>query len=407
MSQSRFHLFVGAMIAVTLTACDPPPTGMAEEEFEQGVVAGVELNQPTSMAVGPDGRLFVAQLDGGVVAVTLDEGGTSAVDVEEVVAADTLNQVLGMTFDPSAESLYLSHNFVNGTADSPFQNEIVAVEGPDWSQPETVISGLPVSGHNHGTNALRFGSDGRLYIAQGGTTSLGAPSTPDDERWRDWDETPLSGAVLVADVTAANFDGNIVYSSAEADSETELLSGDVEVFSPGHRNTYGMIFHSNGNLYTIDNGSSEPLPLSIDCETEGPPPDNDPDQLNLVREGAYYGHPNRNRARTDPRQCEYVSPSVETEDSGMLLLVPPSSNAVIEFTSDAFEGSWRGDLIYAWWSGGEIRHVDLSEDGQSVEGEEIVATDLALPLALVQVADGTIYSANFGDGSLTYLRPEE
>lgn len=400
------HPTLALLLLFVLAACDPPPPSISDVPFDSGEVEGVRLLQPTSMVFGADGRLYVSEFGGRIVALSLSNDGRTSVSMDVIVEDDVLNQVLGLAFDSSAEqpALYLSHNFVNGTGDGPFANEIIKLTAPDFSEPEVVISGLPVSGHNHGTNDLEFGPDGRLYIAQGGTTSSGAPADANDPRWRDWDESPLSGAILVADVNSPDFNGEVVYDSEQATSATELIEGDVSVFSPGHRNTYDIMFHSNGHLYSLDNGSSEPVPASLDCATLGPPPDNDPDQLNLVIEDAYYGHANRNRGRDDPRQCENVSPFDESVEDGMLLLVPPSSNSLLEVTDGVFPEDWHGDLLFGWWSGGDIRRLRLADDGRRVEGQEIVLQGLGAPISMAtDPSSGIIYIAEFGAGVITYL----
>ena len=393
-------------LAFVLVACDPAPPQLTEQEFAIGDIEDVRFVQPTSIAFGPDGRLYVSELLGRVVAVTLSEDGRRAVEVEIIVEDDVFEQILGIAVDPNSEIpvVYLSHNFINGTGDSAYPNEIVRLTGPEFDEPEVVISGLPVSLHNHGTNDLEFGPDGRLYIAQGGTTSSGAPSQADDPRWSDWDETPLSGAILVADVNADGFDGAVTYDTAHPTSSTNMLSGDVAVYSSGHRNTFDITFHTNGFMYSIDNGSSEPVPESRDCETLGPPPDDDPDQLNLVESDGYYGHANRNRGRLDDRQCKNISPFDEGPEDGMLKLVAPSSNSLIEVTGPPFPAAWHGDLLYGWWSGGEIRRLDLSDDGRTVLGEEIITDEMGAPISFAYDAErGVLYSADFGAGVITYI----
>lgn len=408
--QLKRNPIFGALIALVLvlTACDPPPPQSRGPEFDSGDLAGYEIENPTAIAIGPDGRLYVSSLEGRVDALTLD--GTTVAEVENIATEADNGQILGLAVreESGSPAVYLSENFINGASNGdPFPNRIIRIGGSDWSERSVVVSGLPVSGHNHGTNALAFGADGRLYISQGGTTSSGAPSGPEDDRWLGWDETPLSGAILVADIDAPGFDGAVTYDRSDASAGTRQVSGDVAVWSPGHRNTYGMVFHSNGNLYAIDNGSSEPLPASADCDTLERPPDNDPDQLNLVVPEVYYGHPNRSRGQTDPGECVYIAPDDEDVDSNMLKLLPPSSNAIIEFRGGgAFDGEWDGDLIYGWWTGGEIRRLVMGDDGRTIEGEELLAEDLAAPIAMVQDATGTIFIAEFS-GGISFLKPEE
>ena len=394
------------LLVVVVVACDPPLPAPTEVEFDTGRVEGARFTQPTSIVFGSDGRLYVSEVLGSIYALTLSDDGKSVLDIEQITTDDDFEQVLGLAFDTMGPepAIYVSHNYINQTGDGPLPNEIAKIHGEGFSEIDVVIWGLPVSGHNHGTNGLEFGPDGRLYISQGGATSSGAPAEPDNSRWLDWDETPLSGAILVADVNAPGFDGHVVYDRPEATSETNQISGDVHVWSPGHRNAFDLMFHSNGNMYSLDNGSSEPVPRSLDCDTLGPPPEDDPDQLNLVVEGEYYGHANRNRGRQDPSQCVNLSPFDETVDDGMLHLLPPSSDAIHEVHGPVFPDSWQGDLLYAWWSGGELRRVMLAEDGRTVEGEDIVLQDLGGPIAIAQHPDtGIVYVAEFGGGAITYI----
>ena len=63
------------------------------------------LEHPTSMAVGPDGRLYVAQQDGEIVSIA-DEDGNGVGD-QKIVYATGLELQLGITF--VGEDLYVSH----------------------------------------------------------------------------------------------------------------------------------------------------------------------------------------------------------------------------------------------------------------------------------------------------------
>lgn len=71
----------------------------------------------------------------------------------------------------------------------------------------TVISGLPVSDHDHAPNQLKFSNDGTLYMAVGGQTNAGSPHI----FLGGLQESPLSGAVLKAKIKAPGFDGFIKY----------------------------------------------------------------------------------------------------------------------------------------------------------------------------------------------------
>lgn len=66
------------------------------------------------------------------------------------------------------------------------------------------------------------------------------------------DEEMLSAATLIArDVLNPNFDGIVRYDNP---LRRQQVSGDVEVFAAGLRNSFGIVYHSNGRLYATDNG---------------------------------------------------------------------------------------------------------------------------------------------------------
>jgi large repetitive protein len=65
-------------------------------------------------------------------------------------------------------------------------------------------------------------------------------------------ENYYSAATLVAYVKDPSFDGIITY---DAEDDGAPISGTgIEIFSSGTRNPFGIVLHSNGNLYGTDNG---------------------------------------------------------------------------------------------------------------------------------------------------------
>jgi glucose/arabinose dehydrogenase len=117
------------------------------------------------------------------------------------------------------------------------------VSGEKLDQMENIITGLPVSDHDHGINGLEFGNDGELYFQVGSNTNAGVPG-PISSRSQ-LDEGYFSAATLVAYLNRPNFDGDITY-----DKDGYPVTGlDVEVFASGQRNSFDIVLHSNGNLY--------------------------------------------------------------------------------------------------------------------------------------------------------------
>ena len=244
-----------------------------------------------------------------------------------------------------------------------------------------IITNLPVANSGHESNGLAFGPDGRLYIAQGGTTNAGVIDVGGTIFQRE--ETALGGAMLVADVKAAGFNGNVTYSEGDVySSTTNVTGGHVSVYASGLRNPYDVVFHSNGRFYVTDNGPNDTYgPGSTGCApaTDTGVDAATNDEINVVVAGAYYGHPNRNRGRTDPRQCSYYpngTPSGGGYTGAMIANLPASSDGMVEYTSNKFAGQMQGDLLFAAWVNSELRRIKLSPDGLSVVEQTTLATGL-------------------------------
>jgi glucose/arabinose dehydrogenase len=254
------------------------------------------------------------------------------------------------------------------------------------------------------TNGIAFDATGKLFIAQGSASDGGLPNPY-------LHETPLSGAILVADIHAPGFDGAVTYDppGPPADFNVNQVGGDVSVYAPGMRNPYDLVLHSNGQMYSTDNGAMGQL-TSLTCSTQGGPTSTW-DELNRVIEGDYYGFPNRNRGRTDPRQCTYHPPSEASSDvyTTPLIVLPShcSCDGLAEYTSDAFGGQMQGDLIYAEWSFGRISRVRLADGGESYLDTTPLDGGFAAPLDVAVAPNGTIYVAEYSGDVVSYLTPDE
>jgi glucose/arabinose dehydrogenase/N-acetylneuraminic acid mutarotase len=393
----------------------PPPSSTAGVSFDKVFHT---LPNPTSMEWGPDGRLYVSELMGAIHALTLDSSGNVVSDVVSTALGErlTLGLTVGPESTPSNVVLYASHSSPSIDNGVPNSGIVSRLSGASLQTRTDVITGLPRAIANHGTNKIRFGGDGRLYIAQGGNTGAGAPNTAATE-FGTMQEQPLSAALLVADINAAGFDGS-------CNNETDIFGPppcDVQVFSSGLRNSYDFVFHSNGSIYAPDNGlgvtGTFPPSPTPPCFGFGDPapwdqggdnPGEQSDYLNRLLPGVYYGHPNPYRSECVFRDGRYqnVPPlpnyMAPLHDMGS----HASANGTIEYTSEAFCGKFKSGLMIARYSvGDDITLLRMSDDGQSVVSSGQLIGDLIDPLPLAMGPNGWIGVGEFGGGRVTILKP--
>jgi glucose/arabinose dehydrogenase len=348
-------------------------------------VASPSVN-PTTAAWGPDGRLYVGALGGTILAYTLDaDYNVTASQTITALQSATNKDILGIAFNPfeppGQPRLYVAHGqlFANGgacfTGFSPYSGQVSILTGPSFNSIQPLVTGLPVSNHDHGINGLQFDNAGDLLIAVGGNTNAGVAGDCDIGQIP---ESPLSAAIVKAKTSKFNFNGAISYKETAGGQpnndqsfgdNVDVVAGvDVSVFASGVRNPYDHVFTTKGQLYATDNGPNLGFgPKSTGANTQGSEPQ-DVDELVRVLAGAYYGHPNRNRGRTDSRQNVYYGTSA-AEIPGVftqkITTFPSSTDGITEYRANTFLGTMRGELIAQKHNGATYR-VKLSADGTSV-----------------------------------------
>jgi IPT/TIG domain/Glucose / Sorbosone dehydrogenase len=256
---------------------------------------------------------------------------------------------------------------------------------------------------------LSTGDKGELYICVGSNTNAGLPSSIMEDALENY----FSAAVLVANMGVLGFSGIITYDAPEnGNPVTGFGPSGVEVFAAGLRNPFGVFVHSNGNVYATDNGPNANYgPISVDCTgTQKTPRFTEEDKLVLLQKGGFYGHANRKRGETDPRQCIWRSSyAPSTSDyTAPLMSVDSSMDGIIEFESDHFDGQLRGDLILSKYQQ-ELYRVILTNNGQSVSPFSNPAVPLTGNggLAVTQAPDGTLVEARHGSNSVYTHKPIE
>jgi N-acetylneuraminic acid mutarotase/glucose/arabinose dehydrogenase len=359
-------------------------TALVPIAFNTEVVANPKA--PTQAAWGPDGRLYVGAISGDITIYTFDDD-YQVLDEQQVttIAALANHTILGVAFNPfdppNPIRIYVAHSqlYANGgdcfSGASAYTGQVSVLEGPDFSVVQPFITGLSASNHDHAVNGMAFDNHGDLLIAVGGNTNAGVPHC----KMGGLPESPLSAAILKAHVSAPSFNGIIEYE----ETATGLLNNDqvfgdivdivpgvdVFVFAPGFRNPFDIVWTTRNRLYGTDNGQNKSFgEASTSATTQELAPKSRPDEILLIEEAHYYGHPNRNRGRFDARQNVYrdpLEPSIPGEYTTPLATVDASSNGIDEYRATTFNSQMRGNLLVQKWKG-VLYNVQLSADGEAV-----------------------------------------
>ena len=379
---------------------------------------------PTSIQFGPDGRLYVAQMDGQIHAYTVARNGPNdyTVTATEIISEiyDLPNHDDDGTLNAGVVGRLLTGLWVEGTATNPV---IFAVSsdprttrvggspngdtnsgvlsrltwnGAAWAH-LPLVRGLPRSAVNHASNGLvRDAASNTIYLAQGGHTNEGGASAFSELL----PEYALSGAVLSIDLAAigeTTFDLATLDDPARAgdpdagdpfggnDGANQSVidpAGPVQVYAPGFRNPYDLALTAAGRLYVTDNGPGDGL--------GGPPTDEGaggictsaeasaglhaPDGLHYISAPGYYGgHPNPVRGNpaaspfgaavplANAIECDY---QISGTDDPSIATFPASTNGIDEYTSTNLNGIFTGNLFTISWDG-TLSRILLNPAGDS------------------------------------------
>lgn len=424
--------------SVTAAAPATPPAAGGGLDFARNSVG---FNSPTSLAFGPDNRLYAAGLLGNIEALTPNPQSqfAGAVQRQTIGALQQAfpqfgNQrlLLGIAIDPESTPdnviLWVAHSDPSlnaGSANSSMVSRI-SKSNPAGSTYDTVthvITGLPRAIANHAINSLHFGPDGKLYIALAGNTGAGGPNTAATE-FGPRPEQPLSAALLVADVKSAFFQGqcaSAVNDSNGTAAKTVPATCDVAVYSSGLRNLYDFVFHSNGQIYGPDNGlgvtGSYPRQAFPDCQgfasttpytQGGNNPGVQPDTLQRLLPGKYYGHPNpaRDECVFKDGHFQGVSPLPNYEPPLAILGDHLSSNGIVEYPVNVGCAGLKGELLISNYSlGNDLTRVKLAADGLSVLSKSSLVGGFTDPLPVAVSPQGTIYVGELSSSRITALTP--
>ena len=320
--------------------------------FGKSKLSGSDAQRPTSLQFGPDGRLYVALMDGLIKIYEIERTNSNNY---KVVSSETIHQIRSIqnhndngVVNNSLNNRLVTGLYVTGTASQPIiyvhssdprigggpsgaktnldtNSGILSrltKSGNSWQKLD-LVRGLPRSEENHHTNGIIANATGtKLYLAVGGNTNMGGTSN----NFAFLPEFALTAAILEIDLLQI---GNSTYDLPTLDDEDRngvndfndpfggnrgknqamlVSGGPVQIYSPGFRNPYDVVLMENGRMYSWDNGPNSGwggVPVNNGSQgncTNGvsEPGQTQHDALHLITGKGYYaGHPNPTRGNNN------------------------------------------------------------------------------------------------------------
>ncbi len=297
-------------------------------------VLAQNLDVPWAIDIAEDGRLFFTERTGSIMVV--DKNGSLLSDPVAYinVMQNGESGLLGLVLHPNFTEnhlLYVYHTYSNNSA---VLNKVLMLTENDNKivESKVIIDNIPAAERNDG-GRIKFGPDGKLYIATGDAQQ---PELAQDAG-------SLAGKIL-----RLNSDGSI--------PEDNPFEGSP-VYSYGHRNIQGLAWH----------------PLSEDLYASEHGPEGN-DEINLIKQGSNYGWP--------IEDC-----NAEKFEKPILCFNPAVAPAGMTFAALDRLG-YQNDILLATLKAQHIRLVDLESDIESN-----ILTGFGRIRDIVEAADGSLYVA--------------
>lgn len=362
---------IGLSLAValgTLLLAVGPATGAATlpAGFTESPVA-TGLQDPTTMAFAPDGRIFVAE-QAGKLRIIENETllSTPAVDLSGRIDSTGERGLLGVAFDPAFSQnhyVYLYYT-MRETASAPTHNRVVRFTASGdrllLSSEKLLLRLNNLSDRtNHNGGAIHFGQDGRLYVA------VGENANPDSAQ---------TLRNLLGKMLRINKDGTIPRDNPYYEND-RVVGKNKAIWARGLRNPYSFAVQpGTGRIHINDVGGQTW------------------EEINRGVKGANYGWP----IKEGPESAAAYVPPIFAYKHGS---TPTTGCAITGGTfynpqDVQFPADYVNDYFFADFCGGWIRRYDVATDNASG-----FARGLTSPVDL-DVRDGDLYYLARGDGSV-------
>lgn len=197
-----------------------------------------------------DDTFYMTEREGTIVQLEDGDLNRQQVDLDEEVSTASEAGLLGFVLSPDFSQTNEAYAYYTYENEAEQFNRIVRLQLSDdqWQEEEILLDEIPSGPYHHG-GRLKIGPDDQLYATTG--------DAADPEIAQDTDS--LGGKIL-----RLNLDGTIPEDNPFDDSY---------VYSYGHRNSQGITWSDDGQMYASEHG------------------DDANDEINLIEAGENYGWP--------------------------------------------------------------------------------------------------------------------
>jgi glucose/arabinose dehydrogenase len=373
----------------TTTGADNPSAEPAEGDLAEEVPVGelrltevASVDAPTALAPDPTtGALYVTEQDGRVVAIDPTSGESQVVlDISDDVTSGGERGLLGITFDPDGEHLYISYTDSNGdTSVEEYQwSDGAVVAG---SRRQVLAQDQPFGNHNGGD--LHFGPDGYLYIGLGDGGAGGDPTGTGQ------DPSDLLGSILRIDPTPT---GDAPY-SVPGDNPFVGGEGAPEVWLFGVRNPWRFSFDlETGDLWIGDVGQNEIEEIDFLSAVDGVDAGKGANLGWAAMEGT--------SVFDGAEPADHVPPIHDyTREGGTC-----SVTGGYAYRGSAIPGL-RGRYLYGDYCAGELRTLRVVADRQVTDESLGLSVGTNTLASFGEDLDGELYVLSIDDGVVYRLEP--
>jgi glucose/arabinose dehydrogenase len=361
---SRLAVVSGLLAALLL---GPTPAGSALPPGFQRTTVAAPLDEPTVLAVTPDGRLFVGERSGRILVIA--NGSLLPVPLIQLPAdtQDGERGLVGLALDPAfAANGWLYAYYTTLEPRNRVSRFTVIGNGADlgsefvvWENPDGAAS------YHHG-GAIAFGPDGNLYIATGDQFDSASSQ----------DLTTQHGKILrVAP------DGSV-----PGDNPFLGVPGaEAPVWARGLRNPFRIVF-DGPSLWIGDVGGNNPDSL---------------EEVNLGVAGANYGWPDQEGTRCNVIDCSGLTPSAyayQHDDPAYYRDFPQASITLGPvYRATVFPAEYQGSLFFGDYANRFIRRLTFGGGG-AITGDPVFDStpDAGTIVDLKVGTDGALYTVTIG-----------